>query len=417
MSTVSGLVAAGADTSMLHHPHQVSDLASPGDRFVQIVNFDSPAYDNPNRVDIPILDMVVDDLWVEFQVTALSGTNASFVPTQSWISSNGVQLLYKNQQVYTMSEAEAIVYDRMTVSTMPVFQKWLDASGDMPVANRRTTASAAAVYYMHLGPLVRKILSHAGPLTSYPSKAWSIIVSLLPANRIIQSTSGTPTGGALSKMRLIASGHRESADNAQRVADALAGEGVRISFNQSNWQQTSYSASAVSHTVNLTSLEGEATDVVIMQRVTAGLASTTATTVDRWATETGGGTAAINYKLAGDTIEMGTQANPTRVFGLALPIRTIKMIEQGKAYTGSSAFCDATGTYRNEPVMYISLSEGGTLGQEFGTFSGALRLKNNFQYTLRWASTVSANTVDTIVYVMRDMLLKHSGMVMINREA
>src|SRR3990172_5697011 len=128
MTTVSGLVSAGTDTTLLAHDHHVSNMLSPGDRFVQIVDFDSPAFNRANRVDIPILDMVVDDLWVEFRCDAVGGpTLPAFSPVQTWIGSNGVQLLYKNQSIYTMSEPEAILYDRINPPSANVFHKWMAA--------------------------------------------------------------------------------------------------------------------------------------------------------------------------------------------------------------------------------------------------------------------------------------------------
>lgn len=411
MSTVSGLVSAGSETSMLHHPHQVSDLNSPGDRFVQIVDFDSPAYNRNNRVDVPILDMVVDDAWIEFDIGAVATTSTpSMAPVQTWINSNGIQLLYKNQQVYTMSEAEAVTWMRANASNATKLHKMLDATNDLAVATRRTRNSGGNIYYLWLGPLIQKILSHAGPLTAYPSKAWSLVVGLLPFNQIAEGGNSTAaTGGTINSMRLVCSGHRESAANAQRVADALAGEGVRISFNQANHQRTTHASGVASHQINLTALEGEATDVIILQRATAGLDATAPDDVNHlnWSL----------YDAFADTIEMGTQANPTRVFGLALPQRTIRLIEQGDAYAGGPIFVDSEGNGRNESVLYIALCEGATLAQKFGTFSGALRIKNNFQAILRFSTSAVADTVDVIVYVMRDMLLKHEGMIMINREA
>lgn len=408
--SVMGLVSAGSDSSMLHHPHQRGKMSSPGDRFIQYVDFDSPAYDRNNRVDIPVMDMVIDDLWVEFQVSSVATTSTpSFSPTATWINSNGVQLLYSNQNIYTMSEAEALIYPKMVPLNQNILSKRLAASNDVPVATRRTNNTAVVVNYMWLGPLL-KIMAHAGPLSSYASKKWSIIIGLLPFNRIAKGGNATTaTGGTINAMRLCCIGHRESGDNVQRAADALAGEGIRISFTQPNHQQSTYSSSATSHQVNLTALEGEATDLIISQRVTAGLTATAPNGGERDAFQ--------NFPLAADTIEIGTQQNPTRVFGLAIPQRTCRLVQQGDTYSGGCLYVDPTGAQADEGWMAISLSEGGTLGQKFGAYSGSLRLKNNFQYILRFSTTTTANTVDTIVYVMRDLLLKHEGMVMLNREA
>lgn len=414
--SVSGLIAAGEDATMLHHPHQVGDAAAPGDRFVQVVDFDSPAFNRNNRVDIQSMDMVVDDAWIEFQIPQLTASGATvsrLAEVQTWLNSNGMQILYKNQSIYTMSEAEAVWYMYMNPPNQNMLVKMLDSSNDVADSVRSTRALDADgfVYYMWLGPIVKKIFSHAGPINAYASKAFSLVVGLLPTDRIIQSDSGTPTLLSIDSMRLILSGHREDQANAQRVADALATGGVRISFNQANHLQTAFAASATTHTVNLSNLEGEVTGVQNLFRNTTALTSTTASTNDHLTWEL--------FPFNQQTIEIGTQSNPTRVFGLALPMRTIKLVEQGESYTGSPIFVDRDGLVRDTSILSVALAEAGTMGQKFGTVTGNLRVKNDFQEVFRFSSTqLPANntTVDTIVYVLRDMLIKHEGIVMMNRE-
>lgn len=412
--SVSGLVAAGDDASMLHHPHQVADASAPGDRFVQVVDFDSPAFNRNNRVDIQSMDMVIDDAWIEFQMdTVLGPANPSLAPVQTWINSNGIQLLYKNQSIYTISEAEMTSWMYLNPDNQLMLTKKLDASNDVAIAVRRTRAADidGFIYYMWLGPIVKKLFAHAGPINAYASKAWSLVVGLLPLNQIGEGTTAVAVTTTIQSMRMILSGHREDQANAQRVADALATGGIRISFNQSNHLRTTFLAGAATHLVNLVNLEGEVTDVINLLRQTTELTSTDPTVLDHLLWEI------LPFNL--QTIEIGTQSNPTRVFGLALPIRTIKLIEQGDSYTGSPIFVDRDGTTRDTEIVAVALAEAGTMGQKFGTVTGNLRVKNDFQQVFRFAASQlpgDDTTVDTIVYVLRDMLIKHEGIVMMNRE-
>lgn len=412
---VSGLQPSPLDASMLHQPHQPRGDAGPGDRYSLFLNFDSnAAFGKSNRIFLPPLEMVVDDIWIEFQLGAVSGpADPSLAQVQTWLNSSGAQILYRSQSVYQMSEAEAVAYGYLNPDNQLQLTRLLEATNDISVARRRTKGGAANIYYMSLKPLADKVMSKMGSLSAYAANSWSFDIGLLPLTQVIEGSNGTAGAVTLSSMRLIIGGHREDPSNAMRVSEALASGGVKVIFEQSNWARQTYSAAAASAVVSLPELEGEATDVVVLQRVTAGLVGVAPNTVNHlnWNIVSGG-----YADAAGDTIAVGTSSNPTKVFGVAIPQRTVRMATQGSSLNGAAVFVDSDGALRETTIMPISLCEKSSLGQFYGTYSGSLRLKNDFRITLSFASTVVASTIDTIVYIRRVMILKHDGLVMLNEE-
>lgn len=437
MASVSGLaLVPGAEALMLHQPHQARDFDAPGDKYMRALNFDSPAFGKNNVVQLEALDMVVDELWVELQLDQLSATQTSalgaYVPTPTMISDNGVQLFYNGQSVYTISEAEAVLYPFANTENQAQLNRRLDAQNMYPKGTitlmnsppyNKNAAADPALYYLDLRPFL-KILKHCGPLGAYAPNKWSISVGLLASTLVGQSnyiggSDSVVSGMGISSMRLLIGGHREDAQNTMRISQALAADGIKLAFTQSNHFSFSLAASTGTTPFSITSLEGEATDIWLMNRVTAGLTATVATgdDVNKLQFET--------LPQANQTIAIGTQSNPTRVYGQYLPYETLRLIAQGASYNGGPQWLSdnaitasgaATDAVINEiSALLLPLAEAASDGQLYGTYSGSIRLKNDFvvNYSMGTAPA-AANTVNVIVYIRRVMVITHLGIIMMN---
>lgn len=445
MASVSGLALAGQDALMLHQPHQARDFDAPGDKFIRVLNFDSPTFGKNNTVQLEALEMVVDEIWVEFQLSQLSATQSNakgeYVPVPTMISDNGCQLFYNGQSVYTISEAEALIYPFANCENEMQLLRRLDAGVVYPrrpdgtawslaetPATTRNEEDDPALYYMDLRPFL-KILKHAGPLNAYAPNKWKISVGLLASTQVGQSnfdsggSASVVTGMAIANtnMRLILSGHREDAQNTQRISQSLATDGIKLSFTQSNHFRYDMANTSTNFPFSLTSLEGEATDIWIMGRGTTRLTSTTATgqLVDHMQFPA--------WDSFDQLLAIGTQSNPTRVNGLYLPIKTMKLLQQGTAYNGgpmwltqparttNGALVDLT--LHKLAVVMAPLAEAASDGQLYGTYSGSIRLKNDFviNFQMGTAHGISGGlTIDIIVYIRRNMVITHLGIVMMN---
>jgi hypothetical protein len=437
MASVSGLALAGQDALMLHQPHQARDYDAPGDKYIRVIPFDTPRFSKNNTVQLEALEMVVDEAWVEIRLPKLSATAglASYVPVPTMISDNGVQLFFNGQSVYTMSEAEALIYPFANTENMPQMLRRLDAGNIYPndkltalaPANRATLKNSApageALYYMDLRPLL-KILKHCGPLSAYAANKWKITVGLLPSTFCGQSSADVASvvsgnSEAISSMNLVLSGHREDAQNTARISQALATDGIKLSFTQSNHYRYALQTGSGNTAYAITSLEGEATDIWIMNRVEAGLNGTIA------AAEAVNHMQWENFPNFNDTVAVGTQSNPTRVNGQYLPWQTIKMLQQGAAYNGGPLYvtqpgqtalgAQNTATIQDMSVLLMPLAEAASDGQLYGTYSGSIRLKNDFVVNFQMGTgAVAKQTVDIVVYIRRNMVLTHLGVVMMN---
>jgi len=435
MASVSGLALVGEDALMLHQPHQARDFDAPGDKYTYAINFDSPAFGKNNTVQLEALEMVVDELVVEFQLNKLSATGTSaagaYVPVPNMVSDNGCQLFYNGQSVYTASEAELTLYPFANTENQMQLMRRLDMGNVYPkpvgalsvnrAVARNTAAATTALYYLDLRPFL-KIMKHCGPLSAYAPNKWSISIGLLASTLVAYSNlaaASVVTGMNIASMRLLISGHREDAQNTMRISQALASDGIKLAFTQSNAFAFSLANATGATAFSITSLEGEATDIWMMNRVTAGLTGTTAA---------GAGVDKLQFLQLpnpNQTVAIGTQSNPTRVFGQVLPWETLRKIAQGASYNGGPIWLTSNATTAAAPdgavmvdisAVMVPLAEAASDGQLYGTYSGSIRLKNDFvvNYAMGTAPGTGANTVNVIVYIRRLMVITHLGIVMMN---
>ena len=438
MASVSGLdLVPGSDALMLHQPHQARQYDAPGDKYMRALNFDSPAFGKNNVVQLEALEMVPDELFVELTLVQLQDNsdpvqtnNVSYVPTPAMISDNGCQLFYNGQSVYTISEAEALLYNFVNTENQMQQMRRFDAmnlyprrtiSGATGQPEIKNNASATQTYYLDLRPFL-KIMKHAGPLGAYSPNKWSMSIGLLAATLVTQaaSTSATVVSNAsVSSMRLLISGHREDPQNTMRISQALAADGIKIAFTQSNAFSFSLAAATGTTPFSITSLEGEATDIWLLNRVTAGLTAvnTAGQTVNKTQFEV--------LRHPDQQIAIGTQSNPTRVYGQYMPYETLRLIAQGASYSGgpmwlsnNAVTADGAATQQvlnDVSALFLPLAEAATDGQLYGTYSGSIRLKNDFVVNYQMGTAPgNANTVNVIVYIRRIMIITHLGIVMMN---
>lgn len=403
---VHGLVPSEAGA--LHHEHQSRDGAAPGTKYTTQLAFAGPAWGAVNTIYLPPLPMVIADAWIEMDVAAVTGTSTpSLSQAQTW--AQNINLLYRRQTMYSQSEPEAVVDSYFNNKNQCDLVKRLDLQNDVAVATRRTRGGAAWVYMISLRKIVDAILSKAGPINAYAAQSWSLDVNLFAYNRNAEGGNTTPaTGGAINSMKLVIIGHKEDPSNTQLVANALANEGLNIKFEQSQYRRFSYGASAASATISLPELQGEMTGIAILQRVVAGYDSTVPNAVNK-----------LNWQVfdaVGDTIAIGTQADPQALFGQALPQRVLRLASPSDSWSGSALFIDADGSQRNTSIIFIPMEEGGTMGQREGVFSGVLRIQNDLQLTMAFTTTTTANYVDVIVYLRRSLVLNEAGFGVINEE-
>jgi hypothetical protein len=450
---VSGLTLI-PETQMLHQTHQPRMVDSPGNRYVNFFTFDAPNWNRINRVKFNALSMVVEDVWVEFEVTRLaqetdSAAFATYLPPPaSWIGDNGVQLMYKDQEVYKMTEIECRFSDKIyednylrqimkneasdETDNVTLLNLWKGAAWDDPITRK---------VFMHCRVIADKIESHKGAEGAYASNAWSLDVSLRNVLALI-------TGGAsavvststftIDKMTCYFIGHAEDSANMLRVSKALALDGVKLVMDAPYNDKIDLSATSttVPYTLAFPSMEGELTQIWLVPRYSAGLDSVTATTVNRsgWMSKVDA------QKLR---ISIGTKTQPQALWGQILDYDTAKLLVNGYGYEGGNyifnrrmdsgavfapaAVQDGTTPFEvttyPTPVdqftqtnaLFIPLAEKAGMGQRFGTYSGAVRIKHDFQIQIYVDSNLSAAVrFDVVLFVRRVIVLGHESIKIVN---
>ncbi len=400
---VSGLEPNPVNATALHQPHQ--QIQTGGERYLQVFNFDTPAFDKNNRVFMSSVPMVVHDMVVELDLSAATGpTTPAVIQLQTGIGAAGAQLLYKNSSVYNASEAELLSYQYKNNAPSQLIRK-LIATNDTSDATRQTQGGARNLYYIDLAPLAN-ILTQVGPLGSYAANTWSVDLSLLPLNKWV--TGGSSTAGVLTinSMKLMLSGHRESPANMERVNVALGEGGVMFNFPESNFSRLTYGASASSFTTTLSAIEGMVSSIVLMNRTQAGIDGTAPDAVDHLAFQL------FNNPL--DTVEIGRVSNPVELFGQQITEKMLRLMHENESYDNGNAWIDADGARREPSVIAIPLAERESLDQKHGVHSGSWRVKNDLRIKYNFTTTTTANYIDILVYVLRKAVVKHSGFVINN---
>jgi len=404
---VSGLVD-GATSASLHHEHQGRDGAAPGTQYTTQLAFAAPTYGAVNTIYLPPLPMVMKDAYIQLDVAAAGGpTSAALVQCQTW--AQNINLLYRRQTVYSMSEPECVVDSYFNSKNNMDLVRRLDLQNDVALATRVTRGAGTSSYFISLRRIVDAIMAKAGPINAYAAQSWSIDVNLFAQNRLIVGTTTTAgTGAAITAMKLVMIGHKEDPANTTRVAKALEDNGVAIKFEQSQYRRFTYGASVASAIVSLPELQGEMTAFAILQRVVAGYDSVVPNAINR-----------LQWQLFDsptDTIAVGTQADPQTLFGQALPQRVLRLAGSSDSFAGSPLFIDADGAQRNTSIIFYSLEDAATLGQREGVFSGVLRIQNDLQFSFAFNTNTTANYLDIVVYLRRQIVLSEGGFAVINEE-
>jgi hypothetical protein len=323
--------------------------------------------------------------------------------------------------VYTQSQFETTYYDYLNFDK-PNLERRLVAYGDLSDGNT-LAGNAVHTHYVPLSAISDKLLKHIGSLSAYAASKWSIDFDLPTLAQLARGTNTTAaTGGDIQSMSLVLVGHREDSRNAQAYSMALAGDGIKVVFSQANHGRTAAAASSVDQTIGFTNLAGECTGIIVGQRLQSGWIGATPQALNRlqW----------VNYDGVSDTINIGTQANPSRVFGQAVKQRMARLLMPTDSYDGSNTFVTdqlavntasgVAGSYIapvQKGIIAISLEEKATTGMRYGMFSGALRLNNDFQMTLTNGSTTrTADYIDVDVLIRRVAVFRHTGFLMVNEE-
>jgi hypothetical protein len=429
MSGVHGLEGV-PNTSMLHHAHQPRQTNAPGDKMVAYLPISDAAFGSTFYCNLTPIDMVVEEAYVELNLTTAGGTaGAKYVSAPNMVGTNGIQLRFDQTSVYTQSEFETMYYDLLHFPHSQMLRRRYISnclSGDSIYAYNSTTIAtqsnqaAGGTIYLPLNAISDKILKNIGPLSAWAAGKWSVAINLVAVANAVTGTDAVAGTGAVSSARLVLIGHREDSKNAQGVSLAAAGDGIKIVFSQANHGVFTALSGATDAPLNFGNLSGEMTGFIIGKRTKAAYTALTGSTLDKvnW----------VNASSLTDTIEAGILSSPTRVFGIAVPQFAAQNVFPSDSFEGSNyaitdtsfigPLADLTHSRLDlalRGIIPVAMEEKATMGQRFGTFSGAMRINQDLIITLR--ETFAADTrIDCDVLIRRILVVRHAGFVLVNEE-
>lgn len=394
---------------MLHHPFQEKrSLAGSNRMEIRYVPFINPDFGQRNEVQIPAMDLIPHEMFVEFRLSLTlddaPNTLPKLMPTPTWLTLQGADLNYKEVSVYNMSEPEALI-NTILDQRDNVFQS---RQRLMAMDNRELTANSSSTnLYLPLDPLCTQVLSKVGPLSSYASNDWSVSIDLRPLRNLIQNTEALanvqPLGNAYTvSANLVIIGSLAPAGEVAMARDALAQNGIVWNFLRSyhirNLMSDNAGSSAIYSQV-YSSIVGAVSEARLLIRNKA-----------TWDTNNNQLVNTVNYQSyygVNDTINVGKTSNPYEVFGQNLSLPIVYSLFSANGTKGSGryvelAYVSATSITPNgvdTGLVQVEFAESPT-DNEFGTSTGSYPVKNDLQIDLNISTdTVQDNYIDSIIYV------------------
>lgn len=403
---------------MLHHPFQ-EKRSLPGSNRMEIrsIAFDSPAFGQRNEVQIPAIDLIPHEMFLEITVSAAANNDANtqcyLMPTPTWLSQQGADLNYKETSIYNMSEAECLM-NCILDHRENVFQGRQRLMGFTQSANN---ANASQKLYLPLDPLCTQVLSKVGPLSAYASNDWSVSVDLRASNYLIRNSqaNATPQTMTISSMNLVLIGSLAPVGEVALARDALSKNGIVWNFLRSYYVRNTLSDNqdtATTYQLTYNSIVGAVNQVRLLIRDSTTWNTTNAQIVD-----------SVSYKTfygVSDTINCGKTSNPYEVWGQNLSLPVVYSLFSSRGTLGNTRFVKLPSsgncTIVDTGIINIEFGESPT-DYEYGTSTGSYPVKNNLEVDLNIATDTQVDCYADSVILVHVRGVISSGTANINLSA
>lgn len=388
---------------LIHPYNQVRSIPNSNRREIRVLNFATPNFGQRNQLLIPPMDLRITEMYVEFELSAeTSQSNPTWEPTTTWLTLQGVDLLYKNFSVLNMSEPECTM-----ATILDERENVFDAKYDIYAFDRRTdNAGTATKLYLPLNHLCNQVLSKIGAISAYQAGDWAVAVDLRPLLQCISAASEitAPTTG-ISRMRLICMGAKVPVGEILMQKDALYKNGIVWNFLRSHRFRDTINVVNVSNTITITrtytSVKGNISHVRQCHRDKAnydGAGQADRNNID-WD--------ARDFYGVNSTLSVGKTSRPTEVFGQPIypPLINTFFMKSNMGQSQYIAIGDASlgatsASAVDTGIRDISFAES-VCDILHGTSTGSYPVDSDFRTSLVIAPDL-VNTVaqylDTIIY-------------------
>lgn len=379
---------------MLHHPYQQKRSLPGSNRMdVRIVNFSNPSFGQRNDVQIPAMDLIPHEMYVEFNLGAESTvTGALWQPTPTWLTQQGADLNYKEVSIYNMSESECLMNTILDEKDT----NWLKKQDAYGFNQAGDAADTAQKLYLPLNAFCSQVLSKVGPLSAYSSNDWSVSVDLRAENLCMAgSTTVEVPDAALNGMRLIILGSKAPVGEVALAREALSKGGIVWNFLRSNHIRATLADNAGSSTEysqQYSSIVGAVSHARLLIRNKAAYDAATSSSKNN-----------ISYQVyngVNDLISAGKTSNPFEVWGQNLSQPFARNFFSAKSIEGAGRYLSTAATVAEVDTGIFDIAFAESVADlEYGTSTGSYPVKNDLQINLTMATdTVQDNYLDTVVY-------------------
>lgn len=379
---------------MLHHPYQLKRSLPGSNRMdVRIVSFNNPGFGQRNEVQIPSMDLIAHEMYVEFNLGAeTTVTGSLWQPTPTWLTQQGADLNYKEVSIYNMSESECLmsaILDEEDVN-------WTKKQNSYGFNQAADAAETAQKLYLPLNVLATQVLSRVGPLSAYSSNDWSVSVDLRAENLCMAgSTTAQVPDATLTGMRLIILGSKAPVGEVAISREALMKNGIVWNFLRSNHIRSTLADnndSAINYQNVYSSVVGSVCRSRLLIRNKSKFDAVTSSDKNN-----------IDYQFYNgtqDSISVGKTSNPFEVWGQNLSQPFARNFFSAKSLPGAGRYLSTASTVAAVETGIFDIAFAESKGDlEFGLSTGSYPVKNDLQIDLNVTTdTLQDNYLDSIIY-------------------
>lgn len=393
------------EDQLIHPYNQVRSLPNSNRREIRVFNFATPDFGQRNQIQLQPMDMRITEMYVEFELAAeTDASNPKWEPTTTWLTLQGIDLLYKNFSVLNMGEPEATM-----ATILDERENVFDAKQDIYSFSRRTNnADVPTKLYLPLNHLCNQVLSKIGALSAYQAGDWSLAVELRPILECISAASSLAGGttASITRMRLICIGAKVPVGEVLLQKNALHQNGIVWNFLRSHRFRDTIPVTNIGNTSTITrtftSIKGNISHVRQCHRDRANyiaVGTTEKNNID-WDQR--------DFYGVNSRIEVGKISKPTDVFGQAVYPPLINTFFM-KSNMGQSTYAGLGGpagrnivSEQDTGIRDISFAES-VCDVLHGTSTGSYPVDSDFRISL----TIAPDEVNTVAQLLDTVVYTH----------
>lgn len=375
------------------HREQVFEPAQGKHETIIIPSTSSPAWGSYFVCDLRMLNVIVHDLALQFNVSAISGLTGSvanypnYTPAYKWIQR--LELAMNDKVIDTYYPDEQFIMNQLFVSDEKRRLNNNSCGAYDSLAQRNTLATATSNYFVNLFNCFQQ--AHIPLLFAHSNIQLRVYMDTL-ANNVNQSTlTGTPVS-TINSCNLIAKISRMSQDDLQARKVAVAKNPHHYRFTELRYGTFTVQSGVSSASIVLNPIVGPVSFLLFTVRPTNALTGNSGIQY----------TAISNFAILDNT---GTNVTGGQVIPSAMALQVLGKDWSLSSYLGETAI----GLTDNKANVYMfSFASDPIETVERGISTGSYHFRGSEQLQIAFTGSL-ASAVQVDLYALCDSVLEVSG--------